>query len=70
MHTTHHIAIGWLTVGHGGKAAQTILVHVDPQGVTGGHQHVDTEVKLEAIDDEGLCVINTPSDRLHLPLHA
>lgn len=68
MSSTYHIAVGRLTVGHGSKATQTILVHIDPQGVTGGHQHVDTQVKLEAINDEGLCA-NTPSDRLPCTPH-
>lgn len=43
-----------LLVGHGGEASQALLIHEDPQRVTGCDEDVDPHVKLKAIDEEGL----------------
>lgn len=50
----HQVSMGRVVVLHGGKAGQTILVDVHSQGITRGHQHIDTQIKLEPIQDEWL----------------
>lgn len=43
-----------LHVGHSGKASQALLVHEDPKRVTGRDQDIDSHIKLEAVNEEGL----------------
>lgn len=50
-HQVVHVGMG---VRGGGKPSQSFIVHENPERVTGGHQHVNPEVKLEPVDDEGL----------------
>lgn len=50
----HQVSMGRVVVLHGGKAGQTILVDVHSQGITRGHKHIDTQIKLEPIQDEWL----------------
>ena len=52
--TAHHVSIGWVVVLDCGKASQAIFVHVHPQGVTRGHQHIDTQIKLEPVQNKCL----------------
>lgn len=41
-------------IRHSGKTGQAFLVHEDPERVTGSDQNIDSHVKLEAINEEGL----------------
>lgn len=50
----HHVLIRRLLILDGAEASQALVVHVDPPGVTRGHQHVDTHVELEAVDEQRL----------------
>lgn len=50
----HHVAIAGLIVLGSAEASQPLVVQEDTEGVTGGHQHIDTQVKLEAINNEWL----------------
>lgn len=51
---SHHVAVCGLVVLGGAEASQTLPEHEDAEGVTRGHQHVDTQVELVAVDDERL----------------
>ena len=54
VHQLYHVAIGGLVVLGGTEASQSLLVHKDAEGVTGCHQHVDTQVELVAVNNEWL----------------
>ena len=51
---TDHIVVGGVSVLDGSKPSQTILIDIDLERITRRHQDIDTEVKLETIDKEGL----------------
>lgn len=50
----HQVAVAGLHIGRGGKAGQALLIHEQPQWVTGRHQDIDPHIELEAVDEEGL----------------
>lgn len=50
----HQVAMARFHIRHGGKTGQAFLIHEDPQRVTGSDQNIDSHVKLEAINEEGL----------------
>lgn len=52
----YQVVVHGLHVGHGGKTGQALLVHEDPKRVTGCDQDIDSHIKLEAINEEGLRV--------------
>lgn len=52
--SAHQVVCAGVGVRGGGKASQSFIVHKNPERVTGGHQHVDPQVKLEPVNDEGL----------------
>lgn len=41
-------------VGLGGEPRQTFLVDVDAEWLVRGHHHVDAQIKLVAIDEQGV----------------
>ena len=47
---TYQVVVSGSVVLDGGKPAQPVFVDVHPQRVTGGYQHIHTEVKLEAVN--------------------
>ena len=51
---TYQVVVSGSAVLDGGKPAQPVLVDVHPQRITGGDQHIHTEIKLEAVNDEWL----------------
>lgn len=59
-----------LRVGQSGKAGQALLIHEDPNRVAGCDQDVDSHIKLEAINEEGLRARKpqTHQGRRRLPL--
>ena len=67
--TAHHVSIGWVVVLDCGKASQAIFVHVHPQGVTRGHQHVDTQIKLEPVQNKCL-ETGLDADTIRVGIHA
>lgn len=48
----HQVSISWGAVLVGAEANQPPLVQHDPQRAHRGHQDVDPEVELEAVDEE------------------
>lgn len=42
----------------GSKSPQTILINIHSQRITGGHQNIYTEVKLESVNNKRLMEIN------------
>ena len=54
VHQLYHVAIGGLVVLGSTEASQSLLVHKDAEGVTGCHQHVDTQVEFVAVNNEWL----------------
>lgn len=54
MSPAHQVFCAGVGVGGGGEASQAFIVHKDPERVTGGHQHVNPQVKLEPVNDKGL----------------
>lgn len=52
--SAHQVFCVGVGVRGSGKASQSFIVHKNPERVTGGHQHINPEVKLEPVDDEGL----------------
>lgn len=51
---TYNIATGWICVLDGGESDKAIFIDVNPEGITGRYQNIDSEVKLVVIDEEGL----------------
>lgn len=51
---SYHVAAGRVRVLGGAEASESLLEHEYPEGVAGGHQDVDAQVKLVAVDDERL----------------
>ena len=47
----------------GAEAGQSFLVDEDVEGVAGGHQHVDPQVKLVPADEVGL--VEVPAGSQH-----
>lgn len=54
--SAHQVVGAGVGVRGGGKTSQSFLVHKNPERVTRGHQHINPQVKLEPVDDEGLRV--------------
>lgn len=50
-HQVVHARVG---VGGCGEAGQTLVVHKNSEGITGGYQHINPKVELEPVNDEGL----------------
>ena len=55
MHT-YHIGCSGLVISDSGESGQSILVHIDPEWIAGGHHHVYPQVKLEPINYKRLWV--------------
>lgn len=51
---TYQVMVSWLMIFDGSKSAQPIFIDVHSQRVTGGHQYINTQVKLETIHNEWL----------------
>lgn len=50
----YQVVMAGLHIGRGGKTGQALLIHEDPERVTGCDQDVDSHIKFEAINEEGL----------------
>ncbi len=42
------------------KPGQTLLIHINPQGVNAGYGHVDSQIKFEPVDEQR--VVNIMAD--------
>ena len=51
---SYQIVVSRFSVRNGGKPSQTISIDVNPQWITGGHQHIHSQIKLEIIDEKWL----------------
>mmetsp|Transcript_9983 Transcript_9983/g.15087 ORF Transcript_9983/g.15087 Transcript_9983/m.15087 type:complete len:281 (+) Transcript_9983:1693-2535(+) len=58
------VLIELCSVGLGGKPCQPLLIYVDPQGLVASHHHVDTQVELVPVDQQG--VRDVPRDDAQL----
>lgn len=61
----YQVVASGLHIGHGGKAGQTLLIHEDPQRVTGCDEDIDSHVELEAVNEEGLSVRKSTRKKNH-----
>ena len=51
---SYQVVVSRFSVRNGGKPSQTISIDVDPQWITGGHQHIHSQIKLEIINEKWL----------------